>query len=444
MEKNDYIRQLENLNAEQIANGISNGIVTFEELRNTGDFDASKQRSVKVILKKNDDIAYTTAFTIFDLQRYLSIYPEGSHVSDAKQKIQQIQNDQLAEDKRKRERERLLQQISEDINKYTPDEVVEILSEDDLNSLCETLGIHSDSVRNYNQPILSFNSLPQNQSEIPTDYTDIFFWGIPSSGKTCALAAILSTISKGYTMEAPDTQKQFGSTYRTNLVNIFRNDIGNLPGRTNEDRTQYMPFLFYKRGERNKRRISFFELSGEVFKYFYEVVNNTQIIDDYNKEAIENSFSTLEFLLNSNNQKIHFFFIDYNQETKQTADSNNLRQSDYLSAAAVYFRDRNNIFKRKTDAVYVVVTKSDEIKSENKIETAKQFLEDNFGNFMDVLKNQCRTYSVDIKVKLFSIGDVYFKRICKIDRSYSEDIIQDLLQKVKPKKNNFFKEFFNR
>src|SRR5690606_14273387 len=152
-------------------------------------------------------------------------------------------------------------------------------------------------------------------------------------------------------------------------------------------------------------------LSGEVFKYFFELVNNSQIINDYDREAIENSFITLDLLLNSNNQKIHFFFIDYNQETKHATDNNGLTQSNYLEAAATYFRDKSNIFRKKTDAVYVVITKSDEIKEKDRGGAAKVFLQEHFGSFMDVLKNQCRTNSVDFKVKLFSIGNVYFKRI---------------------------------
>ncbi len=443
MEKKDYITQIEDLTAEQIADGITNGIVTFEELRNTLQFDASIQRSVRGILKKKDDDAFNLAQTIYDLETYLRVFPDGSNVSAAQAKLQQLQDDENEKERKRAEREKMLRKIEEDINEYGPDEIVDILSENDLNILCDRLGINASDVYNYTEPNLRFNDIPQDESDIPSDYTDIFFWGIPSSGKTCALAAILSTIDKNYTMEAPDTDQKFGSTYRTSLVNMFRNNVGNLPGRTVKDRTQYMPFLFYKRGEKNKRKISFFELSGEVFQYFFEVVNNSQVINEYDREAIEKSFRTLALLLNSNNQKIHFFFIDYNQETKHTADNNGLTQSDYLGAAATYFRDRNNIFRKKTDAVYVVITKSDEIKEDDKVETAKVFLQDNFGSFMDVLKNQCKSNSVDFKTKLFSIGDVYFKRICKINKSYSDDIIQDLLKRVKPSSSNIFKNFFN-
>lgn len=442
MEKQDYINQIENLNAEQIAEGISKGIVTFDELRKTGEFDASKQRSVKSILKKKDDDAFASAHTKSELEHYLSVFPDGNHVSEAQAKIQYIQEEEQETERRFYERERMLRNIREDINEYRPDEIVDILSEDDLNMLCGELGIDVSVVKNYRPPLLTFNDIPENENDVPAGYTDVFFWGIPSSGKTCALAAILSTIKKDYTMEAPDTKKKFGAPYRDSLVKIFRNDIGGLPERTNVDRTQYMPFLFYKRGEKNKRKISFFELSGEMFKQFYDEVNGTETVDESIKDEIERSFAALKLLLNSNNQKIHFFFIDYNQEVQHT-DSN---QSKYLEAAATYFRDRGNIFKKKTDAVYVVITKSDEIKEENKIEHAKIFLQKNFGNFMEVLKNQCKSSSVSFDVKLFSIGDVYFKRICKIDRSYSNDIIQGLLKRVRPEGNGIWdkiKKFFN-
>ncbi len=443
MKKKEYITQIENLSAEEIAEGIYNRFVTFDELRDTGEFDASKQRMVKSILRKKDDDVYTSAVTINDLQNYLDKFPEGSNVSSAREKLQKLHDEYNAEKRRNSERERMLQKIRKDINEYAPDEIVKILSENDLEDLCNELGIDVSVVKNFREPNLKPNDIPKDISDVPEGYTDIFFWGIPSSGKTCALAAILSTITKTYTMEAPDTHQKFGATYRTGLVNIFLNNVGSLPGRTIEDRTQYMPFLFYKRGETSKRKISFFELSGEVFKYFFEVVNHAQIINEYDRESIEKSFKSLDLLLSSNNQKIHFFFIDYNQETKHTVDNNGLTQSNYLEAAATYFRDRDNIFRKKTDAVYIVITKSDEIRGGNRNEIANAFLRENFGSFMDFMETQCKKNSVKFKKKLFSIGDVYFKRICKIDRSYSDEIIQELLKRVKPSSSNNFKKFFN-
>ncbi len=202
-----------------------------------------------------------------------------------------------------------------------------------------------------------------------------------------------------------------------------------------------MPFLLKKRDEKNYRQVSFFELSGEVFKYFYELENGSSILDEGDRDNVVSAFSTLNLLLNSNNQKIHFFFIDYNQETKGTKDKHSLTQDNYLASAATYFRDKNDIFKKKTDAVYVVVTKADEIKGENRSELAKEFLKENFGGFMDVIKHRCKKDSVEFNVKMFSIGEVYFKRICKINHSYAENFIEDLLKKVKPISDNKISNF---
>jgi hypothetical protein len=445
MEEQDYLNNISDLTAEQIAEGIANNKVTFEELRKTGEFDASKQRNVRTILKQKDDSVFAKANTLAALENYIEVFPNGQNVEEAKRKMQKISYEETRKLQLANERENMLRNIRENINEYTPDEVLGKLSSDDFENLCNGLNIDASLIRNYRTPELRPNDFPQSPNEIPEGYTDVFFWGIPSSGKTCALSAILSTIKKDYSMEAPDTQKQFGATYRDSLVQIFQRDTGFLPGRTNTDMTQYMPFIFYKRGESNKqRRVSFFELSGEVFKYFYEKSNNSNVINDYDREYIEKSFKTLELLLNSNNQKIHFFFIDYNAETRHKSDSNGLSQSNYLEAAATYFRNSNNIFRKKTDAVYIIVTKSDEIKSENKIESAKDFLNEHFGSFIDVLKNQCKRNSVDFKIKIFSIGDVYFKQVCKINRNYSKEIINELLIRIKPINNNFWSNFLNR
>jgi hypothetical protein len=444
MEKQNYIDQISNLSAEQIAVGITNNIVTFEELKKTGDFDASLQRNVRVILKQKDDIEFANANNRSSLENYIKIFPNGQNIEEAKLRIQIILDEESRQLQLAKERENMLRNIKENINEYTPDEVLGKLSSDDFDNLCNELDIDASLIKNYRTPELRANDIPKSANEIPEGYTDVFFWGIPSSGKTCALAAILSTMKKEYSMEAPDIQTQFGATYRDNLVQIFQRETGFLPGRTNEDMTQYMPFMLYNRGESNKqRRVSFFELSGEVFKYFYEKSNNSNIVNDYDRGYIENSFKTLELLLNSDNQKIHFFFIDYNAETRHKSDDNGLSQSNYLDAATTYFRDKNNIFRKKTDAVYVIVTKADEIKSSDKIESAKEFLTENFGSFIDVLKNQCKRNSVDFKVKIFSIGEVYFKQVCKINRKYSKDIINDLLVRIKPIKKSFWNKYLN-
>jgi len=442
-DKDFYINNVKDLKAEDIANGIREGIVTFDELKKTCEF--YNQPAVKNKLEefKAEDDAYNAANTLHLLRDFLNNFPNSCYCEKVKEKIEQ----KNMEEKAKRKRE--FDEIKNNINDYKPDEILDKLGKDTLLELCEQLGIDYNLVANYDEPVLDFDKRKITEDFIPSNYTDVFFWGIPSSGKTCALSVILHTMKDKYTIDDPSIKTIFGVSYRNSLVNLFNKSkikgIGYLPAATQKDRTQYMPFLVKKRGESNYRQVSFFELSGEVFKYFYELKHNSQILEDSERGMVESAFKTLDLLLNSKNQKIHFFFIDYKQETKGIRDKHNLTQENYLSAAATYFRDINDIFKRRTDAVYVVVTKADEIKAneEDKPAVARQFLIDNFGSFMDVIKSRCKEDRVHFGIKLFSIGDVYFKGICKINNLYARNIIDELLEKIKPVRETIISKILN-
>lgn len=436
-DKEFYIRHVADLSALDILQGLRDEVVSFEELRKTEEFAATKQKHVLDQLEKfkKEDAAYSTAVTLQQLRDFLRNYPQSKHAEGVRNKIAQKESaDREAHWKK-------MDQIRRNINNYTPDEVKSELGEDLLRDLCKELGIDYNVVNNYDEPDLNFNEIPQSESDLPLGYTDVFFWGIPSSGKTCALATILRTIRDKYTMTSPTTKTKFGATYRDSLVNIFNNETCYLPAATQKDRTQYMPFLLKRRGEKNYRQVSFFELSGEVFKYFYELDSGGNILEDDDRSHVTGAFRTLDLLLKSKNQKIHFFFIDYKQETEATRDKHNLTQENYLNSAATYFRDNNEIFKKKTDAVYVVLTKADEIDGDGRTELAREFLHDKFGNFMETIKHRCKKDSVDFDVKLFSIGDVFFKRICKINHTYAEAFIEDLLRKIRPVNDSWFGNF---
>ena len=445
--KNVTIANVEHLSAEQIVEAITLGKVTFDELKKTGEFGYDKQKSVKAILKKKDDAAFAVATTVEALRNYLSAFPTGNHVSEAQTRILQVQEDEQNRERKKQERETMFKRIEEDINEFTPDEIMQEFGSDVFDEICGKLGFNKQIMHDYTEPDLHFGDVPVFMEDIPNGFTDVFFWGIPSSGKTCALSVILNTMDKQYTLTDPIIPKIFGAIYRANLVNniFIKGQYGYLPGSTAKERTQYMPFLLKKSGEKNYRKISFFELSGEVFKYFFDKVYDTSLTKaDEMQRQVEVGFNTLDLLLNSNNQKIHFFFIDYNQETRGTKDKYGLTQSDYLKAATTYFTV-NNIFKEKTDAVYVVVTKADEIRESNKSAKAGEFLIEHFKGFVDALKTRCenRKYSIDFNIKIFSIGDVYFKRICKINRAYANDIIETLIKRIKPVKDSKFINILN-
>src|SRR5690606_8867720 len=228
------------------------------------------------------------------------------------------------------------------------------------------ININQQIIKNCTYPTLEFDGVPTILENLSDEIVDVFFWGIPSSGKTCSLAAILYTMDKEYNISTVEMDKNFGTRYRNNLTNIFKSNQGTgyLPNRTARDRTQYMPFRLKRKGKNEGyRKLSFFELSGEVFRYFYELAHNTKIMSDSDREEVLKAFETVKLILNNNSRKIHLFFIDYSRG--DNVDKYGLTQKDYLAAAKTYFANHKNILKDKTDALYVIVTKADEIEGEN-------------------------------------------------------------------------------
>jgi hypothetical protein len=416
------------------------------EYARTGKADEKIAR-MKTAEEDND---FNNTDTLEKLEAFAKKYPNSGRIHDVYIRIEHIKMRMKEEENARmeaeqREREERINVIIRNINAYTPGLFKQQYGEDVLRYVCWKIGIPYEIVDDYDEPALDFDDkVPEKEKDIPSEYTDIFFWGVPSSGKSCALSAILNTIRQKYTMDDPvKTDERFGAEYRHSLARLFsrgeNNDIAYLPSATNLDRTQYMPFRFRRRNEEENRyrNVSFFELSGEIFKCFYDIVNRNVSNGGKLEEDLKNfAFNTLQLLLRCRNQKVHFFFIDYNQSKQKRQE-----QMEYLGAAATYFNSIDDIFKDKTKAVYVVVTKADEItrpngtkaeSDEERSRLAEAFLGLNFGGFIDVIQKRCKTHSVPFGASIFSIGDVYFSKICRINRKYSIDIVEDLLEVIQP------------
>jgi hypothetical protein len=443
MKNEDYLNRLINSTATEIANEIRAGSVTFEELQETGEFVPNKQREVKLLLKngKEEDDAFKVASTIDDFKNFLIYYPNSIRKAEVQQKIDEL--NYLHEQK-------TIEKL--DFYKNNPnalgmeDDPIKELGEQNVRYLCEHYGIDYRIVQNFKYAALeaNFNDIPRAKEQIPEGYTDVYFWGTSSSGKTCALAAILSTMNKKYNVVDPDNCT-IGISYRSDLTRVFKHNVACLPNRTPEESTQYMPFYFKKSTDKKYKLVSFFELSGELFKYFYEVISGVKRLNNDEAESkILDAFRTVELLIASPNPKLHFFFIDYEAEMKESEFNQNISQADYLEKATTFFKQKHQIFSKKSKGVYIVITKADKIPGETLVEKkleAIRFLDEHYRNFRELLKNQSNKYGMDSDIFLFSIGDVYFNRICKINREYSDAIIQKIDSQVKIPDSSVFSRF---
>ncbi len=250
MNKDQLLANVENLSAEQLYEYIKKGIVTLDDLKKTGNLDATKRNIIKnkiIELEKADNDAWESCKyeTEIDLRAYISNFPNGLHVDEARRLI-----DRLNEERERKQsiKQVILDKITKNPNSYTPGMVQGYLQNGTITqSDVLGCGIPAGVVNrldNIHPPFLELGNTPNS---IPEGYTEVYFWGNPGSGKTCALAATLSTAERlGYLEVAAGP----GYDYMTRLSNIFLADEAILPPPSPVESTQYLPFVLRKDGER--------------------------------------------------------------------------------------------------------------------------------------------------------------------------------------------------
>jgi len=440
MDKQKVLANVTNLTAEQLFDEINKDTVTLEELKSTDNLDITKRKKIED-LQKQADLKEKEAWerarygNEMILSDYISNFPTGKHVQEAKDKIQYLEQERRRTQAAKQE---ILDNLKRNSNSLTPYQINNHLnnntiSEADLIECGFPKYIIEVIKGNINPPYLELGVTPNS---IPEGYTEVYFWGIPGSGKTCALAAILSTAEKmGYLEIAIGP----GFDYMTRLKNIFVDDNAILPPPTNVEETQYLPFTLKKTNEKFARSVSLVELSGEIFQCFLKKNANKQLFDQH-----ERTFNTLMNFLKGKNRKIHFFFIDFDKENRK--DDDGYIQSDYLNSAATFFKN-HDIFSKTTDAIYLVLTKSDLMpcKKEERTAFAKEHLQKhNFTAFINALKARCKQHSINagkLTVEPFSLGRVYAKQICNFDNSAAIKFIDILIDRIEPSKKSILDVF---
>lgn len=111
----------------------------------------------------------------------------------------------------------------------------QLIDFDDLNSI----GIDSrffSCLGSADNNILTFNAKALTEIDLPC--TEVYFWGIPSSGKTCALGGILSVANSGHVARTMAMDKNCqGYAYMNRLADLFKSDKAtNLPPSTGSHR----------------------------------------------------------------------------------------------------------------------------------------------------------------------------------------------------------------
>lgn len=256
--------------------------------------------------------------------------------------------------------------------------------------------------------------------------TEVYFWGIPSSGKSCALGAILSVAGSGKVAKVmdADTASQ-GYGYMTYLTSHFpqNGEVGTLLGGTPIDAFYEMGFDLTDESNRT-HPITCIDMAGELMRCMYKSNANMPLsdtdlnmLDTMTKVLIDNR---------STNRKIHFFVIEYGGEDRIF---DGYHQDVYLNGALSYIKD-TGIFKKETDAIFIMVTKVDKMKHVTR-DAITQYVKDNYEGFYNGLNKICEDNEINgkkVEIVAFSLGKVCFQSYCKFDTKPAENVVDIMLK----------------
>jgi len=273
---------------------------------------------------------------------------------------------------------------------------------------------------------------------LDTGCTEFYFWGIPSSGKTCAIGAVINaarekTVAKNITVMG-DCQ---GYDYLVELMNVFkgRDTYCVLPGRTPVDANFAMRLNLTDCNDR-LHPVTIIDMAGELFCYLYwrdhGIYENCTMRHD-------RAFQSFENIMLGNrtaNRKFHFFIIEYGVEKKKYKG---FSQDDYLCYGLQYL-EHTGVLAEATDGICVIVTKYDHlftklVEDEDINNHLSAYLYRNYGGFLRLLRQYCQKYEINGGVMPdpvpFCIGDVCFRNYCRISTEYAKDIVKIILRESK-------------
>lgn len=429
------------------------------------------------------------------LENFIDSHPDNPHVPDAKRRIKDLKNAALAmqdgmEDLKVRlekvddkevviinalnqgviSREQLLDEIDYD-NNWLDAEAVKALVDNDSLSYADLRDcgidekfikalrkeLHKTTDGNLKPASRDLTSVSRKDSkgnDIPL--TEVYFWGIPSSGKTCALGAILSAADSGKVTKACTLfEESQGYAYMNELPQFFKggDTVNVFPGRTFVTNSYAMGLELTDENE-VRHPLTFIDFAGELIGTMYKKFADMTLLPQE-----QSALDTLTKVLVSNrtgNRKIHFFVVEYGAEDRNVKNVG-VPQKNVLRAAMGYVRN-TNIFKNATNAIYLIVTKVDKLKLSKKEREAgvtkaaklRKYVEGCYGTFYGALKQICQDNQINggnLPIIGFSVGDVCFQKYFIFDPTSAEEIVRVIMQRSHGQSNGLggkFKSFFSR
>lgn len=377
--------------------------------------------------------------TILGYVNFITKHPYSDYREEADRRIQSMKGDLLTDMKRspfKYNREMMYDYIS--TNALTMSDLV-----DTSDTLTDRAYSH---IKRYPRLIDEQRQLPVSTLENPKSEdgnTDVYFFGVSGSGKTCVLAGIMSLTGKlGFRFDPKGPGG--GGNYAMELRNYARTSM--LPPATDQNYIQVIDGEINDE-ENHLHKISLIEMSGEKTAEF-AAINNPTSLDDLGSGA--------SGLLSNDNNKVIFFVIDPTNEknVQMGRDSNQwVMQSDVLNCVSSLLSKNKDLMK-KVVAIHVILTKSDTLGDYVDRDVIQDVLNSQgYQAVLEDIKGICEKYNINKQtgfhvglypfcVGKFMPGDVY-----TFDETDSLKILRVIQKNTIPRrKKGFFdnlSEWFN-
>lgn len=268
--------------------------------------------------------------------------------------------------------------------------------------------------------------------------TQVFFWGLPSSGKTCALGTILAAAKERTVAEEVRFDEHCqGYAYQEMLGNIFPGDgqLCVLPGRT-PVANNFAIEMDLDGYDGLVHPVTLVDMAGELFcTIVWDDNNSRRYITERHQKALK-EFERVLIDKDADHQKFHVFIIEYGAEGRRYKEFD---PDTYLENGLQYLED-NHVLRDATQGIFVLVTKTDQVKynlveGEDEATHLSRYLKKYYGNFLATLNSYCRKYEL-CGGRLpdpipFDIGEVCFGSYCRLSTRRAQGMVATILERSK-------------
>ena len=349
---------------------------------------------------------------IFVVFYYIKNHPETPYIDKARWLLSELKHQEICRMRREPNRyevSRLRWLVKLDI--FTVDELISegVMTENVWNTL------NSIDVKNDLPDI--YEAMQESKVECSEGYTDVYFFGMPSTGKTCILQGLLSTSSLLLDLTSS------GGSYAEALRQYT--DYGIVVPCTLDNSVTTLKTRIITGGHTPiEHNVNFVEVSGSHF---------LDIVEDNGGHSKEENNSDIANLLHNDNRKVFFLIIDptinevrfnreYDEYGEQTWEKIQrlkhavLNQNIFMQNIVKIFQDpANSDIMRKVDSIHIIVTKADTFGERlQRGEKALDYFNDHYGiNVTQPLVDLCKKYHINCnsnfrpKLFTFSLGKFY-------------------------------------